>query len=124
MSTFAVRAQSSDPQPTSKVQPLSEAEKRLVLEQLHEDERLRKKIADYEAWIVQEQAQYARERATSQGELATANKAVTSCRDDLNLCQDKVTLYKNLYEAAIKKGGCGFFGGLWRILTLGSYRCK
>lgn len=118
MSTFAARAQSSAPP------PLSEAEKRLVLEQLHEDERLRKKVADYESWIAQETALYAHERSVSVGELATANKATTVCQGDLELCRDQVTLYKNLYEASIKKGGCGFFGGLWRFLTLGSYRCK
>lgn len=121
MMNCAALAQNSDP---LKSTPLNESEKRLIWLQLTELDVARKKIRDHENWIKQEQELVDREKAVSVRELDNEKRATEIAYKERDIAKDQAQFYKDLYETVSKHRGCGFFGTLSRVFTLGAYRCK
>ncbi len=101
---------------------LSEEAGQVLLKQLYEDERLRKKVADYEAWIEREKDLYARERAVHQDELTLEKSKTALCGERVAFYKEQIDTYKALYNTVTKKrGGVGCF--FRAFFTIGISRC-
>lgn len=95
-----------------------------MLLQLYELEAARAKVLSYEDWIKREQELDAREKLVQQQTLDNEKKQTELVQKERDLAQDQAKFYKDLYTSATKNRGCGVFGTLGRIFSLGAYRCK
>jgi len=95
---------------------------RQVLTQLYELEGSRAQNVSYVEFVKREQELHEQEKLNWQKTVDLTQQQVNLKQRELELEQEKTTLYKSLYDAA-KKQKAGFGCWMGRILTLGIHRC-
>jgi hypothetical protein len=113
-------SQTSSPNPAPP--PLTEGDKRQVLNQLYELQSSRSQILAYDQFIQRETDLSQKEHDNWQRSLDLEKQATALAEKERDMEKEKADLYLSLYNAAkAKKGGIGC--ALKRIFTLGLARC-
>ena len=103
-------------------QPLQPNELRQILAQLYELRALRGQVAAYDAYVMRDQEQDARERAAYERALELERQATALAVRETAVERQRADLYEGLYMALTKKRG--WTCTLKRIFTLGLGRCQ
>lgn len=102
--------------------PLTEAEKRLILQQLFELRSCRSEVVAYQDFVKRETEADTRERDLAARALELEKQATALAQKERDLQKERADLYESLYKTITKKPGFGCV--LKRIFSLGLARCQ